>query len=169
MSVAGVWQFLRVERPNFVFALMVMFLDGAFLGVVGFSVLVCPIWLVVLLVASIIQRPGWGHALFRVVLPVATFGLVWLNSGIQDRVAEAHARQVIAACDHYHDDYGEYPQRLDDLVPTYLGSIPVAKYNLSPGSRFLYFNNGEATIYWHKYLLLRKFFNLETRRWSYLD
>jgi hypothetical protein len=142
-------------------------LGGSFL----FSYLACPIWFLVSVVKNVIQRPAWEVALFRIAVPALTLGVVLTNYFVQRKIAHVHADRIINACEEFHVAYGKYPHTLDELVPRYLGSIPRAKYCLCWGE-FVYLS------YEDKYHLLlwcdippfdRVTYNLEDRRWGYLD
>ena len=60
------------------------------------------------------------------------------------------------------------PEKLDELVPNYLPSIPPAKYCL--GGDFKYWNfDGGSTLWWTRYGFYRRFYNFDSKRWSNLD
>ena len=112
------------------------------------SSIFCPIWLLVSLLKNAIERPGWGLALVRVGIPVWTLGLVIANNAVQLGVAEANAQRVVAACEAYHAANGRFPKNLDELVPQYMNSVPVARYCLGPTLLLLLFQ------LWHAQALL---------------
>lgn len=94
------------------------------------------------------------------------------NDAFQRGVAETNAEEVVAACESYRADNGRFPRRLDQLVPRYLSSVPVAKYCLGPG-RFVYSssdNTGITKLFWYVAPpRLRKVYDFETRSWSHLE
>jgi len=141
--------------------------DGALYGSSVMSCVLCPIWLLVSLVRSAVERPGWGLALVRAGIPVLTLGLVWTNDAVQLQVAEANARRVVAACEAYHAAHGRFPKTLDDLVPRDLNPVPRAKYCLGPPGHFVYYNLGTPMLVWqvvppHH----RRIYHFDTRSWS---
>jgi hypothetical protein len=121
-------------------------------------------------VKSAIHRPGWGLALTRILIPALTFLFVRANDTFQLRVAEANAQRIVAACEKYHAAKGRFPKRLDELVPEYMNSVPVAKYCLGSGFSYASLSDNTAKLWWaivppH----YRKIYDFESRSWSYLD
>lgn len=160
----------REIRPSVAFAAVLLALDVAFSGSMLFSTLFCPIWFLVSLLKNAIQRPGWGLALARIGIPALTLAIVRVNDAVQREVAEVNARRIVAACERYAAENGELPRRLEELVPRYMDSIPVAKYCLSPMGRFQYFNSGSPMLVWPIVPpYYRKIYNFDSRTWSYLD
>ncbi|WP_422927265.1 hypothetical protein [Singulisphaera sp. PoT] len=165
---AGARGVVRSIRGSLVAAAFILFYDGVFGGTCAIAWLYCPVWFLLRLAHYPAKRPRWGVALVWIGLPVMTFGLLWGNSILQNKIAEANARRVIAACEAYHAANGEFPKKLDELVPRYLSSVPSAKYCLL--GRFIYVNSGAPMLLWYVVPLhLRKIYNFETRKWSYLD
>jgi hypothetical protein len=172
MQIAGLSWFYRSVRRSIGAAAIVLTLDVVHSGSFLVSVLFCPIWILVSLAKSAIHRPGWGLALARILIPVLTFCLVRANNTFQLRVAETNGQRIVAACEEYHAANGRFPRKLDELVPKYMNSVPMAKYCFGPWSEFIYVSRTpeHATLFWHiippHY---RKIYDFETRRWSYLD
>jgi hypothetical protein len=165
---AGLRGFFRGIKRSLVTAAILLAWDGALTGSYLLSSLVCPIWFLLSLLKNAIERPGWGLALVRIGIPALTLGLVWGNNAVQLGVAEANARRVIVACEEYHAASGRFPEKLDELVPQYMKSIPFAKYCLA--GRFAYHNFGEPKLDWQVVPpYYRKIYKFDTRSWSYLD
>lgn len=93
---------------------------------------------VVALVGAVTQKDVrfrlLGVAAIYAVLFVATMGILTSNW----RVAQHRAAPVISAIDLFHSAQGRYPNTLDELVPTYLPSIPRAGFTWL-ARRFGYF------------------------------
>jgi hypothetical protein len=143
--------------------------DAVFTGSFGLSFFVCPIWLLVSVLKNAIQRPGWGLSILRIMIPPLTLGLVLANNAVQLRIAETNAPQIVAACEKYHADNGEFPTALDQLVPQYMRSIPRAKYCVDYGE-FVYFNYGKPMLIWYVVPPFnRRIYDFEKRRWNYVD
>jgi hypothetical protein len=79
------------------------------------------------------------RASMYVALAIATFGMLNVHAW----TAEKRADQVIAACRSYKAKNGKFPDRLQDLVPDFLPSIPPAKYTLTSGD-FQYFTETDG-------------------------
>ena len=172
VHAAGVRGFSHGIKRSVVAAAVLLAWDGALTGSYLMSSLVCPIWFLVSLLKNAIERPGWGLALVRIGIPVWTLGLVSANNAVQLGVAEANAQRVVTACEEYHAANGRFPKNLDELVPQYMNSVPIAKYCLGPPSSFSYYNysGGTPKLVWQVVPPhYRKIYNFETRRWSYLD
>ena len=172
MPRGGALRFLRDIRGSVAGAAFLLVIDGVFGGSFAFSLISCPVWFFVSLVRNEKQRPGWGLALARVAIPALTLILLRANGLYQLEVAEAHARQVIAACERFHADRGRYPMTLDELVPRYFESVPIAKHCLGRARHFSYFNfnsGGSPSFYWQVFGFYRKTYNFEFRRWGHLD
>ena len=134
------------------------------------SLFACPIWFLVSVTKSAIQRPGSKIALVRAAIPLVTLAVVLANSAVQSRIAKANAEKVVSACEQFRADNGRFPHTLDALVPEYLGFVPRAKYCLM-WDNFLYFNNGEHPILvWVDVPPFgRPTYDFQNRRWGYVD
>ena len=170
VHVAGVRGFFRGIRRSVVAAAVLLAWDGALYGSFLMSMIFCPIWFLVSLLKNAIERPGWGLALVRIGIPALTLGLVWANNAVQLGVAEANAQRVVAACEAYHAANGRFPKSLEELVPQYMNSVPVARYCLLQPGRFDYYNSGTPMLVWQVVPpYYRKIYDFHTRSWSYLD
>lgn len=56
----------------------------------------------------------------------------------ENMVAERRAKRIIAACEQFLAHTGSYPEKLSQLVPDYLGSIPDAKPLVMIANTFQY-------------------------------
>ncbi len=54
--------------------------------------------------------------------------LIIASNRINNKIALDRATTIISACDQYKVEHGVYPEKLNDLIPKYLDSIPPAKY-----------------------------------------
>jgi hypothetical protein len=172
VQIADVRWFYRSVRGSVGAAAIVLTFDVVLTGSILMSSILCPIWMLVSLLKSAINRPGWGLAVARIFIPALTLWLVKANDAFQLRVAEANGQRIVAACEDYHAANGRFPGKLDELVPKYMNSVPVAKYCLGPGSRFFYVapDHGSAMLAWEIVAPhYRRVYNFETRCWFYLD
>ncbi len=99
---------------------------------------------------------------------VAVFG----SNALQNRMADRRAIKIGNACLAFRVKYQRYPHRLDELVPEFLPSVPVAKYTLG-GDHFFYFSapSGREPMLFYEALppFGRRFYHMETGGWGYLD
>lgn len=140
--------YLRRIRRSLVGALVLMALDEALLGSFLFSLLVCPLWLLVSFVKAVIQRPAWEVGLARVLVPAMTLGLVLGNATLQSRMATSNARRIVTACERFRETQDRYPDELDELVPSYMSSLPRAKYSLAFGEFSYWSQAGRHSLAW---------------------
>jgi hypothetical protein len=162
----------RSVRGSIGAAASVLTFDVVLSGSILMSSIFCPIWILVSLLSSAIHRPGWGLALARILIPALTLWLVKANDAFQLSVAAANGQRIVAACEEYHAANGRFPEKLDELVPKNLNSVPVAKYCLGPGSRFFYtaYPHGNAKLAWEIVSPhYRRTYDFGTRNWGYLD
>ena len=164
---------LTAIRGTLICSLVLVFLDVVVGGTYLVSGLVCPIWFLVSAVRVIVCGPSLGVAAARMLIPLATGLLVVANSSVQTTIATDNAARVIQACERYREANGAYPERLSDLVPGYLSSVPMAKYCCFLGE-FQYFGPPDGQ---QSHLLVwcqvppfgRRVYNFERGTWRYLD
>jgi hypothetical protein len=162
--------FLRTIRGSLVGVLLLLLFDGVMFGSFTFSALVCPFWFFASLVKSLSRLPGWKIAIVRATIPVVTLMLLFSNARLQSSIASANARQVIAAIEQFHGANGRYPDKLNDLVPRYLASVPPAKYCIGLCEFKYWVLDGKASL---MKVVVPPFghdvYSLEKREWKYLD
>lgn len=94
-------------------ALALLTWDAGHTGSFLLSIFVCPIWFVFSLVKNAFSRTGWMLAVVRTAIPAVTLGIVLANSALQNRIAEANARRIIAACEEFRAANGRFPKTLN--------------------------------------------------------
>jgi hypothetical protein len=103
---------------------------------------------------------------------LACFAVFAVNI-LQNRLADHRAVELGKACLAYHAKYNHYPQRLDDLVPEFIPSVPVAKYTLGGGGSFFYISHstGSEPMLFYEAMppFGRRFYHMETGGWGFLD
>jgi hypothetical protein len=119
------------------------------------------------------RQPSHRVAYARLLAPIITLILVVANYNVQGKIAMANAGRIIQACEEYRKNNGAYPERLDDLIPRYLNSVPRAKYCLQ-SSDFRYFVSPEPPqnpiLHWYQVPPFgRKVYDFETGEWHYVD
>jgi len=98
------------------------------------------------------------------LMAVAIVGTIYVNN----RIARHRAERVIAACRQYETQYHRLPDRLQELVPKFLPSVPRAKYTLLFGdfTYFLSFEKKHHLYYVAFPPLTRVIYSFESGRWS---
>jgi hypothetical protein len=157
-------------RGTLICSLVVVVLDVVVDGSYTFSALVCPIWFVAAVVRAIARRPSLAVAAFRILVPVVTGMFVIANFSLQGKIAMGNAARVIEACEQYREVNGAYPERLSELVPRFLSSVPKAKYCFM-WSEFGYYSGSPGhLLLWCEFPPFgRRVYNFETGKWRYLD
>ncbi|HEY2759733.1 MAG TPA: hypothetical protein VGI75_03300 [Pirellulales bacterium] len=157
---------------SLILSLILIFWDAVISGSYMFSALVCPVWFLVALFRAGISPAAPGVSPARILAPVFTLILVIANANIQIAIAEANAAKVIRACERYHEANGAYPNKLADLIPHYLSSIPMAKYCLMEGE-FTYWGPPQTQNPMLKWVQLppfgRQIYDFERHDWGYVD
>ena len=140
-------------------------LDGFYM----YSLLICPVWFLISLGKSVVERPGWRIAVLRFSMPLLTLAIAMSNGALQWRISDVNAERVIEACEEFRVDNGRYPSELDELVPKYLTPVPRAKYCVT--GKFHYSNSGDdgCMMYWNRYGLYCRIYDFDSKRWSNLD
>jgi hypothetical protein len=160
---------LSAIKGSLLMTAVVLFWDVANEGFWGFSLLFCPPWLLISVVKSIVQRPGWGIAVLRTSMPLLTFAIAFGNGNLQWKISDVHAQQVIEACEEYQFANRRYPNELDDLVPKYLASVPPAKYCLMGNFVYVNSDNGPCMLWWTRYGFYRRIYDFREKRWGNVD
>lgn len=96
---------------------------------------------------------------------------VFVANNLQNRMADRRAIALGNACLAYRAKYHHYPQRLQELVPEFIPSVPVAKYALSGFFSYSSRPTGGEPMLCYEELppFGRRFYHMETGDWEYLD
>jgi hypothetical protein len=160
---------VTATRASLCCSLVLIFLDVVLDGSYFFSAAICPVWFIVAVVRVMARRPSLCMAAARVLIPLVTGLLVVANYSVQKRIAMGNAARLIQACEHYREVNGAFPERLGDLVPRYLDSVPRAKYCCSL-SEFGYHGAPRHILFWWECPPFgRKVYTFETGQWQYMD
>jgi hypothetical protein len=126
---------MSFDRTSLVTSAIMMGIELLFgVGVVGgvalFVAAIC-------FVTYLLDRKNFSGSM-RAALPFALVGLLTISwVSINSRVAVRKAGPVITACEDFQRRNGRYPKSLDQLVPEFLPSVPLARWTLL-GNRFGY-------------------------------
>ena len=98
---------------------------------------------------------------------------VFFTLGLQNRMADRRAVKLGDACLAYRAKYHHYPKHLEELVPEFISSIPLARYGLIGGDSFTYvcWQDDREPMLWYAAVppFGRRFYHMESRSWGYLD
>lgn len=118
------------------------------------------------------DRPTAKLRVTRTAIYVAMAIFVVVANTANGHMARRRAEALIAACRQYQTRHGRLPERLDDLVPAFIASVPLAKYTLNyPLNTFLYSARAEQhMLMWVAFPPFgRPYYIFEDNRWGYLD
>ncbi len=166
-----------LRRTAIVLALLFAF-DLFGLGVGLISLLVAMLGTALLLAGGALSRlrghrKRAGNRLQRAAIYAALGLLAVVTGRFQAAAARRHARQVIAACERYRVERGRYPDRLQDLVPGYLPSVPPVTYAFL-GEPFQYRAGGSGPeadpILWYADVPgnSRQIYHFRTGHWTWM-
>jgi len=139
----------------------------------GYVVLAVPIAVIVRLVylavkknLSTIQINGLAKAGVFTLL----FAVTFVTLKADNKVARSRAETLIAACNSYKQDNGEYPKKLEDLVPEYIDKVPTSKYSFG-FNKYHYKSNDKFTTLWYVDVppFGRPHYYFDRGEWGYLD
>ncbi|MDB4970086.1 MAG: hypothetical protein JWN44_5775 [Myxococcales bacterium] len=148
------------------------FVDALLLCQGAITVVVAAVMVVLGLIDALrggaaLRRRGVATICSYAVLALAVLGTICANNAL----ARHNATHVIDALERYKADHCGYPQRLEDLVPGYLPSVPLAKFTLAFNSFFYSSRDGKSAHLF--YIALPPFgrptYLLEANRWTYID
>ncbi len=103
-----------------------------------------------------------------VLVAVLVLGANFANA----QLARRRADTLIAACRQYEARQGRLPDRLDELAPDFIPSVPLAKYTLMPPfNMFMYMARpGQHSLMWVAFPPFgRPYYVFEDNRWGFLD
>lgn len=119
-----------------------------------------------------ISRAIYLERLTRAGIYLLAAVAVFASNALQNRMADRRSIELGNACLAYRAKYQHYPQHLEELVPEFIPSVPLAKYTLGGGSFF--YSSGlsgkEPMLYYQAMPPFgRCFYHMETGGWGYLD
>ena len=97
-------------------------------------------------------------------------GAALATMALNNKIAERRAGQVVNAVQQYKTRYGHYPQRLAEVAPEFLPSIPRTKYTLSSAD-FIYIRREESPLLWYVVFppFGRRVYDFNSGKWGSLD
>jgi len=164
-------------RTSLVIAAVLYVLDALVLDQGVLAILAVLIVAVIRLPRAVLAlvRAGWAAArshaltvLIYVLMAVSVLGTKYVN----DRIARDRADVVIAAVRQFELRHGRLPDRLEELAPNFLPSVPRAKYTLvAVFNSFTYdATPGRHVLMWTALPPFgRVTYNFEQGRWGHLD
>jgi hypothetical protein len=158
----------RWIRP-IVLSLLLIFLDelGAYTFIIGVFLIL------VYLPRSLLAKKYAAcrkERLIRFAVYLAAVGVVFSLITINKHIAKDRAEQIISAVENYKAANGNYPDRLDQLVPQFMTEIPAKARITFTDSGFRYLVGESHTL---MYVAMPPFgratYNFEAKSWGFID
>ena len=142
------------------------------LGFVAFGLLLVSLALVAkwLLLRATPSGATAQHRTARLALSLTLCAVaIMVTINLNNQLARERANRLVAAIDHYRAIAGRYPQRLEDLVPTYIDAVPRAKFTLSFNRfDFAHRQDGAVLAYAQTPPFGRAIYDFKAQRWEAL-
>lgn len=115
-------------------------------------------------------RPVRRQRLRNLAIYLCAVLLVWALNVANNRIAQSRAEELIAAVKAYREKNGRYPGRLQELVPSFIERVPLAKYTLSFNT-FTYVPSDADPLLMYAALppFGRPVYSFAGDKWGYLD
>ena len=106
----------------------------------------------------------------KALMLMATAVLAIASISANNVLAARRCNHLIAACEQYHSKYNKYPDQLEQLVPEFVPTVPMAKYTMMFNS-FSYTSTADRhTILYVSFPPFgRPYYVFEKHRWGDLD
>lgn len=166
----------RVWRPpRSVFAAAgLVALDGIVIGQGALSFLCGVVLSLGFAIGALVTKDGTTRrnrirdAVVYIFIFPATLAIVRGNA----HLAQSRGDALVAACDAFRARNGRYPDRLDDLVPTFVDRVPRASFRVLQGE-FKYWRVADEDdamlVYWIVPPFMHRSYSFKNRRWVTLD
>jgi len=161
-------------RDSWRFAALLFVIDGICLGQFGFAALLLG-WTLLVRVPMIVlawkDQPLRAFRIKKVALYLlAVVGIMALFI-FNRQVGTQRANELVRAVEAYSSKHGQFPQSLDQVVPDFMSSIPLARYTFAAND-FSYkaAADGKHVLSWTVIPpFARKSYTFEEKRWVTLD
>jgi hypothetical protein len=160
-------------RRALFWALTVLVLDAFVLnqGAIAFLV---GVWLIFISLPRAFFVKRWAGTraarVRNIGIIMAAVILVFVANTMNNKLARQRAEEVVAAIEAFRAKENRYPANLQELVPGYLPSVPLAKYTLMFNEfRYLPSVTDPSLMYIALPPFGRPTYRFKERRWGYLD
>jgi len=104
----------------------------------------------------------------KVLILASSAACVLVSIRLNNDMAQRRAERLGAACEQFNAKYHRYPHKLDELVPEFAPSVPMAKYAFLT-SKFTYSEREHTIIFYETPPFGRAFYHIDSKYWGYLD
>jgi hypothetical protein len=155
-------------------ALVLMCLDAFVIGIPALGLLICFLLVVTSSILclwflfkekkiSILYAKKTSIYLCSIVVIILVF-----KTNVQ--IGKRNARILISAIDDYYENIGDYPNKLENLVPQYIEHIPICAYRLSDYRYRYVYSGGSHFLMWQEAPPFgHRIYHFKNAEWSYID
>lgn len=160
---------------NIFIAIFLYLLDSFYFnqGIISLltGAVIISVFLILMVIALIRKNKNLVMTRFAVIV-IYILMILAVSGSIRflNNLALTRAEKLIKACNDYRVKYEKFPDKLEELVPSFIPSIPSAKpVFFEP--QFNYISEKDNHVIWYVVCppFYRAFYNLERGTWSYLD
>lgn len=169
----------REKRPKHIiwtilFCVFLYFFDAIYTGLPVFGVFLC---LIMILVNFITVLRLWRRdrtnaikSVIKLVIFPLTVGAILGTCFFNEYIGNKNSKLIIKAVENFKTEHGAYPDRLEDLVPTFLSKIPRSSFRLS-SNKYIYLANQDFhQLIWVKVPPFGRYvYQFEKKKWSFID
>ncbi|MBF0530626.1 MAG: hypothetical protein HQK55_15445 [Deltaproteobacteria bacterium] len=147
-------------------------LDAVIFHTCLIAIMVATIWPVLLIRALFAwkNKDLLKKRLITCGILAVTVMMIIIVSALNRQVTLQRAQIIIAACQKYQADHGNYPDGLTDLIPRYLERLPRLNYTLNGGKVHYLVREGHHQLVFATLPPFgRDYYILEENRWGQTD
>ena len=169
----------KKKRPKHIawtilFCIVLYFFDAIYTGLPVFGVFFC---LIMILVNFITVLKLWRRdrtnaikSVVKLMMLSLTVGTIFGTFFLNEHIGNTNSKLIIKAVKNYKTTQGVYPDRLEDLVPTFLSKVPRSSFRLSSNKYIYLANNDFHQLIWVKVPPFGRYvYHFETKKWSFVD
>ena len=160
-------------QKTIITALILFFIDAFVMNqgaIAVISAMVIVLWLLPKSLMLKYKRESARIPLTKAAIYSIMVLLVFLANFANNKLAKHRAENLIIAIEKYHQQTGIYPEKLNNLVPEYISSIPHAKFTLMLNEfGYINYKDTQALYYIELPPFGRPIYNFNRQSWGYID
>ena len=156
-------------------ASFIFFIDAFFFSQGGIALITAVVVVFIMIPRSLFalfkkNRDLFKERMIRAGIYALCVTMVFIAIRLNNTLAANRSEMLIQHCEAFKATYGQYPSKLEDLVPKYIPAVPNAKFSLSH-SGFMYIsrNDRHLLVYFVMPPFGRRVYHFESGRWTYMD
>ena len=130
-------------------AVAVLVIDVVLLGITN-AALLCPLWMLAVLIRLAIRRRDVLAAVVNLAIAASVMTASVVNSGREERLMMEQLRTLEHAICRFHEANGNWPKRLESLVPRWLDRLPDTRWIRMLRGYLYLFRDDEPPSFMHR-------------------